>query len=291
MAKAGWMGVTLGFAVSAVASLENGGAFDSGGQRALSANYSMDSRVAGMVGAWTNANGSMTAQAGYIGQLTEVTQLVVRIAPKIVNEGASAQAGGVAALDDGTFSVLAGSNLVWVTPAFPIATLSPDGKATATAVWSNTTGFVTGRYFGVTGVGEVLVVDSDPDNYGIYGADGIPDGWQVRWFGTNNPLGVATATNSVGQANRYAYIADLDPTNPASVFRIVGLSNGVSESLVFFTSSANRRYMLESTTNLQGGGWEKLSGAMPEMGNGGVFVLRNSRLETPCFYRVQVVAP
>jgi hypothetical protein len=220
-----------------------------------------------------------------------VTQLILRVSPATINEGASAQAAGVAALDDGTFSVLAGSNIQWLAPAFPLTAVSSGGQATAAAVWSNTTGWVTGRYFGVTGAGEVRVADSEPDNFGIYGADGIPDGWQVRWFGTNNPLGLAATTNSAGQGNRYAYVADLNPTNPASVFKIVGLSNGVSESIVFFTSSSNRSYLIEWTTNLQGGVWERIPGAIPEKGNGGIFPLRNTYSVPSLFYRIQVLAP
>jgi hypothetical protein len=46
-------------------------------------------------------------------------------------------------------------------------------------------GRVSGCYRGIAGGGDVLGMDSDPDNYGIYEADGIPDGWQVRWFGTS----------------------------------------------------------------------------------------------------------
>lgn len=291
MVKIGLLFLMTGLAGIASATVDNQGSFGSGGQSSTSANYAMEGGLGGIVGGVSNASGSMTASSGSITPLAEMTQLVVRLAPVTVNEGGSIQAEGIVGFDDGTVSVLAGINILWLAPAYPITSVSSSGQARAGAVYSNMPGRVSGSYRGVAGGGDVLVMDSDPDNYGVYGADGIPDGWQVRWFGTNNPLGLATATNSAGQANRYAYIADLDPTNPASVFKIVGLSNGVSESLVFFKSSANRRYVLESTTNLHGGVWERMPGATPEMGNGGVFALRNIRVGTPCFYRVQVVAP
>jgi hypothetical protein len=281
----------VGLAGIAAATMNGQGSLGSGFQSSSSVHYSMEGGLGGIVGGMSNASGSMTASSGSRVALVEMTQLVVSLAPAMVNEGESNQAAGIIGFDDGSVSVLAGSNILWQAFAYPVVAVSSSGVASAGAVWSNMLGRVSGSYRGIVGGGDVLVMDSDPDNYGIYGTDGIPDGWQVRWFGTSNPLGVATATNSFGQDNRYAYIADLDPTNPASVFKIVGLSNGVSESLVFFPSSANRRYVLESTTNLHGGDWASLLGTTPEMGNGGIFALRNTHKSTPCFYRVQVCAP
>ncbi len=60
------------------------------------------------------------------------------------------------------------------------------------------TGTVAGVYQSTTGSLLLVVVDTDNDNFGAYAADGLPDGWQVANFGTNNPAQGApdAATNS-----------------------------------------------------------------------------------------------
>jgi hypothetical protein len=258
---------------------------DSGGQRATSASYTMDGSIGG-IGGISSAPADSTKN-GYIGQLTEVTNLFVIALPSSVNEGSSLQLSGLAGLDDATVLALAGSNIVWTTPGFPIASISPAGAATAAIVWSNTSGVVTGTYLGINGSGMMLVLDGNPDNFGTYAGDGIPDSWQVLHFGTNNPLGVASATNSTGMNNTYAYIADLNPTNPASVFEVVAVSNLPPNRMVYFTSSSNRVYALLWTTNLISGAWTNLSGATPVEGNGGILSLSDTNTTALRFYQIQ----
>lgn len=261
---------------------------DGGGLRATSANYTMDGSIGGIGG--ISSSTSDTAKNGYIAQLTEVTNLFVIVVPASVNEGSGLQLSGLAGLDDATVLALAGSNIVWAVPVFPIASITPTGSATAAIVWSNTYGVVTGAYLGANGSGLVLVLDSNPDNFGIYAGDGIPDWWQVQYFGTNNPLGMASATNSTGKNNLYTYIADLNPTISTSVFEVVAVSNTTPSKLVYFTSSSNRVYALLWTTNLVSGTWTNLPGATPVAGNGSIFSLSDTNTVALRYYRVQVQA-
>jgi hypothetical protein len=87
------------------------------------------------------------------------------------------------------------------------------------------------------------------------------------------------------------YIADTDPTNPASCFAIVALSNQPPSQWVFFPSSSNRVYALQWRTNLMSGAWTNLPGATPTTGNGGLFWLSDTNAASPRFYRVGVRVP
>ena len=264
---------------------------DGGGQRIASASYTMDGSIGG-IGGISSAGGD-TAKNGYIGQLTEVTNLLVIASPAVTNECCVLQLSGLAALDDATVSSLDGSNILWAVPGFPIALITPAGAATAAAVWSNTCGVVAGACLGVTGSVLVLVLDSSPDNFGQYAGDGIPDWWQVQYFGTNNPLGKAGVTNCTGHNNLYTYIADLNPTDPASVFEVVAVaaSNQPPREVIYFRSSSNRVYALLWTTNLVSGAWTNLPGATPVAGNGTLFSLSDTNATAPRFYRVQAQVP
>ena len=275
--------VASALAVGAIATV------DGGGQRTTSANYIMDGSVGGFGGGPTG--GAVTLKPGFIGQLTEVTNLTVNATPGSVNEGGSSQLSGMAGLDDGTLVVVEGSNVFWSAPAHPVGTIGPDGMATLASVYADTPSVVTGRYLGVAGSGVILVVDSNPDNFGTYANDQIPDAWQVRFFGTNNLSGYASATNATGQNNLYAYIADLCPTNPNSCFEIVAISNRAPTNVVCFLSSSNRLYRLDWTTNLIAGVWTNTPGATPVFGNGGLFWLNDTNVASPRFYKVSVQVP
>jgi hypothetical protein len=107
-------------------------------------------------------------KSGFAGQLVEATNVAVTAAPSYVNESETEQLGDTAGQDDGTVSALNGSEIQWVPPVYPIAVLTPAGTITAAVVYADTAGAVTGAYVGVTGSVALVVLDSSPDNYGIY---------------------------------------------------------------------------------------------------------------------------
>jgi hypothetical protein len=212
--------------------------------------------------------------------------------PSQVNEGGTAQLAGQATMDDGTVTTLSGGEIAWAAPAFPIASISPAGAATSAIVWSNTQGKVAGAYMGVGAAGLVLVLESDPDNCGLYAGDKVPDCWQVQFFGVNNPDGVAGATNCTGQNNLYTYIADLDPKDPGSVLRIDGVSNQTPGRAVWFGATSTARvYRLLYATNLVGGVWTNLPETGWTEGLAGRTSISDTNTPAIRFYRVQVTAP
>jgi hypothetical protein len=121
--------------------------------------------------------------------------------------------------------------------------------------------------------------------------DGIPDGWAIA-HGLN-PTTPGDATNNPdGDAfnNWQEYIADTNPTNPASYFHITAISN-LPPWAVYFDSSSNRLYTLYSRTNLTAGAWLAVPGQSNIVGTGGRMSLRDTNAAAARCYRVQVRLP
>ena len=109
--------------------------------------------------------------------------------------------------------------------------------------------------------------------------DGIPDGWRRHYFGgsgtTTNALSCATCDpDGDGAVNRGEFVADTNPTNALSCFRIQGISN-LPTVAVTFQSSASRSYTLYSRTNLAAGTWNSVVGQSNIAGIGGAMTFTN----------------
>jgi hypothetical protein len=292
-----WLATLLAGSTLVWAGSRSGGSYavndimDGGGQAATNGACALVGSIGGIVGVCTAAPPTETVKHGYIGQLTEVSALSVTSAPASVNEGATSQLSGLATLDDDSQSVLGGGDMTWGAATYPLASITASGLVTAAAVYGSAAGQVSGNYLGTTGGTVVLVLDVNPDNFGLYAGDGVPDGWQVQYFGVNNPLGMAGATNCSGQNNLYTYTADLDPTNPASCFKIVALSNEPPSRVVYFLpASTGRVYALQFSTGLASGAWTHVT-PLTNWGNGGVYGLGDTNTASPRYYRVGVQVP
>ncbi len=223
---------------------------DGGGRRTTSPNYTMSGSISGISGISTAVSPSVTVRQGYIGQLYNVTSLVVTAIPATVSEDSNSQLIATATIDDGTVLVVTGSNVSWGVASYPIASIDADGLATCASVYTDTVGIVSGYYLGASNTLTLLVLDTNPDNYGIYANDGIPDGWQVQYFGTNNPEGVASAdADGTSQNNLFKYLAGLNPTNPASVLQVTSIVRQENDVRVTWTSAGGHSYVLQSTRN------------------------------------------
>lgn len=261
----------------------------SGGGHAGSADCSMNSSI-GVVGGLATT-GPVSFVTGGLLPVT-ATNLLVTVSPPVISEGSIGQLSGIARLDDGTVSVLDGGDIGWGPVTYPLGWVNAAGVLTATNVYVTAGGVVTAAYLGAYTNLCVTVLDTNPDNYGIYAADQVPDGWQVQYFGKNNPLGMGGATNCTGQINLYTYTADLDPTNPASVFVVNAISNRPTDRVVCFrTTSTGRVYQLLYATNLVSGVWTNLMGVLPTLGLAGQMSLVDSDAVPIRFYRVQVQVP
>ncbi len=123
-----------------------------------------------------------------------------------VNEGATLQFTAAEQYADGTEARL--SSVAWSTDG--PASITASGLLTAAAVYQNTaaTAAVTGAVFPFT------VINTLPDNFGLYAGDRLPDSWQVQYFGLASLNGGQQAdfdSDSVDNLLEFAF-----GTNPAS---------------------------------------------------------------------------
>jgi hypothetical protein len=271
---------------------------DSGGQRVTNANCTMDGSIGGIGGISTNVAPPLeTVKAGYIGQLTEVATLSVTGTPSSVNEGNTSQLSGTAKLDDDTFTALPGSEINWTPPSYPLTSISAGGLATASSVYANTNGLFSGYYLGANAYGSLLVLDSLPDNYGSYASDGLPDSWQVGYFGPPPNANAAPGADAdgTGQNNLFKYVAGLDPTNPASIFilKIDSVSGQPGQkSLTFSPWASDRTYTPEHRTNLDSGVYTNLTTFTgPTTNSTQITVTDTNATQASKFYRIKITYP
>ncbi len=119
--------------------------------------------------------------------------------------------------------------------------------------------------------------------------DGIPDGW-AQQFGFDLLAANVATNNADGDAlnNLQEWIADTNPTNAASFFRLESITPGTPPTVLFFSSS-NRQYTLLSTTNFAV--WSNVTSQVNIPGNGGLSSLTDTNPAPHTFYKVEVRVP
>ncbi len=264
---------------------------DTGGKRATSTSYTNDGSAGGVVGISTAAAPAETAKHGYIGQLTEVAALQLAATPTTVNETATRQLAATATLDDATTAVLLGSELNWNVVSGPITSINANGLATAATVYQDTAATVQGSYRGVNGTLGLAVVNVGMDDLGLYASDGLPDAWQVQFFGQNNPLAAPMADASgTGQNNLFKYTAGLVPTDPSSRL-VANVGGGSLHTITITPRLSDRTYTVQFSTTLGVNDWQPLTGATVQ-DNGQTRTVTDPDGTSPRkFYRVKITKP
>ncbi|NCC51277.1 MAG: hypothetical protein EOM20_08690 [Spartobacteria bacterium] len=122
--------------------------------------------------------------------------------------------------------------------------------------------------------------------------DGIPDEWEER-YGNPGQFGPAS-TNDFdhdGVPDWEEYVADTDPTNNASRFRIgtLGMAGACN---ITFDCTNSRLYWLESSPSLITGTWSKVDGQTNITGDaGGSLTLNDDGSGAHKYYRIGVEVP
>jgi hypothetical protein len=99
---------------------------------------------------------------------------------------------------------------------------------------------------------------------GFYANDGLPDDWQKRYFGPDNPQAAASADpDGDGLNNWEEFVASTDPTLAASSLqfrceRMIGKTNKIR--LTFSPRLESRLYTVLRSTNLTSGPYLPLNG-------------------------------
>jgi hypothetical protein len=180
--------------------------------------------------------------------------------------------------------------------AVTLASISASGLATAAAVFQDSPAVVQGTYQNLTSTLSLTVLNTLPDNFGAYAADGIDDDWQVLYFNLPpNPQAAPGADpDGDGQSNLFEFTAGLIPTSAASTFVIQALpvtGQPAQMRIVFSPRLAGRSYTVQTSTTLLAPSWLPLT-TFTISDDGTIrTVTDTSTLGIRKFYRVQITRP
>lgn len=270
---------------------------DFGGGRISSADYSIQASIAPVTGVSEDSEPALTvARHGYIGQLYELLGYGLLASDFYPSEEGSTQLIPVGTADDGTNVVVPTSGFTFTALDGPVAGITPDGLVHTAAVYEDTpvkVGATSPRFEGQVQL-LLYVLDTLPDNYGSYAADGLPDTWQIDHFGLENPLAAPLLDpDGDGQDNEFEYTAGLIPTDPLSRFllRIEEVPGQPRhKDLKFGPVFAGRTYTVKSNTTL-GGPWQDLAGPDDDQQQPERTVTDLQATEPRKFYRVEITKP
>ncbi len=270
-------------------------AIDHGGLRGTSANYTLNaSAMPGGEGTSTN----YTSRTGFAGQLADAIATAIDIfaSPLTVNEGGARQLGGTLIFDDLSTSPLDANSITWSVQSGPIASINSGGLATATTVYEDTAAVVQGAYQAFTDTLNLTVLNTLPDNFSTYAADGIDDDWQVLHFNLPPNANAAPGADPDhdGQDNLLEFFAGVTPTDAASRFLIdIAPVPGqpAHQAISFSPRFATRTYTVQSSTTLLGGSWSPLS-SFTSSDNALMRTVTDLSAAGPWkFYRVHITKP
>jgi hypothetical protein len=230
-------------------------AMDAGGGQAASVDYTSHGSFGVLVGPVTT--GPETLKSGYVSQLTTPTGLALAAGATSINEGGSTSLTAWQTLDDLSLRAVSLAATTWSVVSGP-ASVAPNGIATALPVYQTTPATVRGSVDGLMGTLDLSVLNSLPDNFGLYAADGLPDDWQVQHFGVNSLNGGPQKDpDADGQTNLFEYHARLLPNNPTSLLR-VNLLHGPTPGLTatqsrlsFSPAMMGVDYTIQTTTDFR----------------------------------------
>jgi len=270
-------------------------ATDAGGQRATSTSYSNDGSVGGVVGISTVSSPAQTAKAGYVGQLYEVTALQLAASPATINETGTRQLSAVQVLDDDSTLAVSATSVTWSVMADPFSGIDASGLATAATVFEDSAATAQGAFEGRTGQLALTVLDTIPDNFGPYAADGLDDAWQNQYFSADpSKAAPLLDPDGDGQNNFFEWTAGLIPTDPSSRFllRVEPVPGQPAQmNLIFIPRFGDRSYVVKFSTDLSPGPWDPATVSVPSDNGTERTVTDTSASETSKFWRVEITKP
>lgn len=269
---------------------------DSAGQRSTSTDgvYINDGST-GAIGGTASIPGA-TVRQGYLGQLYELLGYGLLASTFYPPEGGATQLITVRTADDGSNFVIPTTGFTFGVVSGPLTGVSPTGLVTAGLVYENTYAEV--RATSVEFPGDLrlplYVQDTVPDNFGRYAGDGLPDDWQVRYFGLDNPLAApGLDPDGDGQSNLFEFTAGLNPTDANSRFHLEiqpGLEPG-EKRLLFGPIQSGCSYSILGSGSLSGEEFTPLVG-LAFSDDGATRTVTDSRASVVVrYYRVLISRP
>jgi hypothetical protein len=271
-------------------------AIDHGGQRGTSTNYTLNpSAMPGGHG----ISAAYTLRSGFAGQLADAiaTSIELSASPLTVNESGTRQLSGTLIFDDLSTQPLDATSITWSVQSGPLAGISSHGLTTAATVYQDSAAVAQGTYQSLTDTITLTVLNTLPDNFGTYAADGINDDWQVQYFGQPPNANAAPTVDPDfdGQNNLFEFTAGIVPTNANSYFRIEAASvpgQPSQKRIVISPVVAGRTYTVKASPTLGAGAvWNDLTGSSTS-DNGTIRTITDlSATGLRKFYRVEIVGP
>lgn len=250
-------------------------------------------RLDDSVGGWTLTTGSGTGdwiKPDFSGSLVEAVQLEVTSPTPQIDEGESVQLASRVQADDGSF-LAGGITSTWMVLGGPLSS-SSDGWVTAQPVYQSSNAFVEAYGGGLSGQAVLLVRNSQLDNFGRYGADGVDDTWQVRYFGLDNPDGAPGADPDHDQQDNYhEFTAGTRPDLESEVFALDINRAADLVEIGFGPMVTGRIYRVERDTDLTATEWEGVTNLVPSTPGSFVYLSDPSSIEHVRFYRVRIDYP
>jgi len=265
---------------------------DSGGAAASSADYSTQGSAGAVAGSSVTPGVSGFARHGFLGQIYERVGLGLVAMPATVDESGTRQVLGGDAIDDGTLlSVVPGGSITWSIQSGPLTGISATGLVTADVVAQDTPATIQGTLGPDTAMLAMTVLDTIADNFGSYAADGLPDDFQVQFFGLDNPLASPELdVDGDGQTNYFEWVTGLSPVNGAARFETKLQVPDGQMPVTFGPCFPDRTYTLLYSDDLSVGSWQPVPGAivLPIDTNSFCTVIDPSPGTDRRFYRVEV---
>ncbi|MCU0750977.1 MAG: hypothetical protein MUF13_15665 [Akkermansiaceae bacterium] len=271
---------------------------DFGGQRVTSSNYAIHGSVGTVAGVSENSSGAVTlARHGYVGQIYDLLGYGLLASDFYPPEEGSTQIIPVRTADDGTNLIIPTTGFTFTPLEGPISSISSTGLLETSSVHEDTQIMVGATSPAFAGELQLLlyVLDTLPDNFGTYAGDGLPDTWQIDYFGHDNPLAAPLLDpDGDGQNNQFEYTAGIIPTDPLSRF-LLSIEPVPGEpthrNLKFSPVFGDRTYTVKSNTTLGGGVWENLTDFADDNNNPERTVTDQAATPSKKFYQVEITKP
>jgi hypothetical protein len=184
---------------------------DGGGVAGSSAAYSVNpATAAGAAGASLN----YAVRSGYAGQLLDRVSISIDepSSPMTLNERAALQLAVTEFHDDSTRGILAVESVSWSVQSGPLASINSTGLATAGSIYQNTVAVGRAAIGSLSDTVSLSVINTGLDDFAPYATDGLPDGWQVRYFGLNGTqASIASDADFDSLSNLQEYAFGTDP--------------------------------------------------------------------------------
>ena len=231
---------------------------------ASSANYKQVSEAgaeSAVSGTATAGGTAYVAKHGFTGQLYDVQSVSFTPPQAGLPESGALPLQPRALMTDGTL-LTDPRPFRYVTDRPDISSVSTGGLLTLGIYYDDVVIPVRASLDTASGTMQVTLLDRQPDNWGSYAGDGLPDWWQVEKFGVGNPL-AAPGADPDGDtwSNHFEYFASLEPLLAASRFQMNFRLNGNTGEITYGPVMPGSSYKVEWSTDFVT--WTLLSGETP----------------------------